>query len=131
MSGEAQRVQVVAFVVCGRGVREGLGVVGSEGGGEVTEGVAEAGIDGGIRAGARANVRIFIVLLESCVGEGAGVGVMLKGLGTRVVSSASKMDSGIESTGAVSLTSDCREGLLNIFRGRGKRRFSDGVVGEG
>ena len=50
MSGEAQRVQVVAFVVCGRGFGEGVGIVGCESGGEVTEGDAEAGIDDGIEA---------------------------------------------------------------------------------
>ncbi len=107
-------MQIVAFVVCGRGVREGVGVVGSEGGGEVTEEDAEAWNDGGMEAETGAHVRGLVAMLESWGGEGAGVEAMLKGLGTRVVSSASKMDSGIESTGAVSLTSDRREGRLNI-----------------
>ena len=52
-------------------------------------------------------------------GEGAGVEAMLKGLGTRAVSSASEIDSGIEFTEVVSLTSDRREGRLIILRGRG------------
>ncbi len=119
MSGEAQRVQVMAFVVCGRVVGEGVGVVGCEGSAEVTEGDAEAGIDGGMEAGPGANVRGLVARLASWVGEGAGVGAMLKGLGTRAVSSASDIDSGIESTGVVSLTSERREGRLNILRGRG------------
>ena len=58
-------------------------------------------------------------MLGSWVGEGAGVEAMLKGLGTRAVSSASEMDSGIEFTGVVRLMSDRREGRLNILRGRG------------
>ena len=58
-------------------------------------------------------------MLESWDGESAGVEAMLKGLGTRTASSASKRDSGMESTGVVSLMSDRREGRLNILRGRG------------
>ena len=119
MRGEAQRVQVVEFVVCGRGVRGGVGVIGCEGGGEGIEGDAEAGFDGEMEAGTGPNVRGLIAMLESWIGDGAGVEAMLKGLGTRAVSSASEMDSGIEFTGAVSLTSDRREGRLNILRGRG------------
>ena len=58
-------------------------------------------------------------MFESWVGEGAGVEAMLKGLGMRAVSSASMRDSGMGSTGVVSLMSDRREGRLNILRGRG------------
>ena len=47
-------------------------------------------------------------MLGSWVGEGAGVEAMLKGLGTRAVSSASEMDSGNEFTRVVYLTSDRR-----------------------
>ena len=94
-------------------------MIGSGGGGEVVKGEVEAGIDGGADAGTGSNARGLIAMLESWDGEGAGVEAMLKGLGIRAVSSASKIDSGIELTGVVSLTSDRREGRLNILRGRG------------
>ena len=66
MRGETQRVQVVAFVVCETGVRGGVGVIGSGGGGEVIEGDAEAGIDGGADAGTGSNsVCGLVAMLES------------------------------------------------------------------
>lgn len=60
------------------------------------------------------NVRGLVAMLGSWVGESVGVEAMLKGLGIRAVSSASDMDSEIESTGVVCLTSDRREDRLNI-----------------
>ena len=62
----------------------------------MTERDGEAGFEGSMEAGAVANVRGLVAMLGSWVGEGAGVEAMLKGLGTRVVSSASETDSGIE-----------------------------------
>lgn len=56
----------MAFVVCETGVRGGVGVIGSGGGGEVIEGDAEAGIDGGADAGTGSNsVCGLVAMLES------------------------------------------------------------------